>query len=193
VGPNLETSAGCVHCRSDRFAFERVIRLGVYYNRMRSACLQAKSRQGRPLTAAMADVLWEREKSSFLADAFDIVVPVPHHWTARLTSAHVMAETLAGVLSRRLQVPLGSHILAKVRRTPTQTSLTASRRRTNLRRAFRVQSHPDVEGRSVLLVDDVLTTGTTANKVSRVLKRAGAGRVVVAVVARGLGQDRVAT
>lgn len=160
---------------------------------MKAACQRAKHGQGRPLAAAMANVLWEIEKPIFLAEPFDIVIPTPHHWSTRLGRTHVMAETLAGVLAGRLQVPLVSHILAKIRRTPQQTSLTASKRRTNLRKAFRVKNPRDAEGCSVLLVDDVLTTGTTANEVSRILKRAKVGRVVVAVVARGLGRDHVAS
>ncbi|MCH7988719.1 MAG: ComF family protein, partial [Planctomycetes bacterium] len=117
-----------------------------------------------------------------------LVVPIPQYWTRRFQRSHNPAETQGRVLAHRLQVEFHTHILTKVRMTPVQSSLTASQRRTNLRGAFRVRRASELKGRSVLLVDDVFTTGTTANEASKVLRTAGAERVVVAVSARGLGR-----
>jgi ComF family protein len=186
-GPHLETSGGCVHCRRDRFRFESVLSLGVYSDMLRVACRRAKQPGGRPLAAALAGLLWERHGAALTAAGIDVVAAVPRHWTQRLGRAHNTAETQGEVLARRLQVEFGRHILAKVRRTPAQSSLPATQRRTNLRRAFQVRGNWLLEGASVLLVDDVLTTGSTANEVSRALQRGGAKRIVVAVSARGIG------
>jgi predicted amidophosphoribosyltransferase len=100
---------------------------------------------------------------------------------------------MAAVLSRRLRVDLATHILAKVRRTEKQFMLPPSRRRTNLKGAFHVprRFHSDVEGRRILLVDDVLTTGATADEAARALLAAGASAVAVTVIARGLGKKPV--
>ncbi|MEX1096485.1 MAG: phosphoribosyltransferase family protein, partial [Planctomycetales bacterium] len=116
------------------------------------------------------------------------VVPVPHHWTDRLRGRPNAAETVALVLARRLRVEFAGSILCKTRRTPAQASLTPAQRRTNLRRAFRARGRIPA-GITVLLVDDILTTGTTAHEAARHLRSAGAERVLVAVLARGLGRD----
>jgi predicted amidophosphoribosyltransferase len=73
--------------------------------------------------------------------------------------------------------------------TPAQSGLSPRERRANLRGAFQVRSGAELSGKCILLVDDILTTGTTAHEASKALRRADAERVVVAVVARGLGQS----
>lgn len=187
VGPHLETSSGCIHCRGRRFAFERAVCLGVYKDALRRACLESKKPNGAPLSAAMAQLLWQRQARAIARQGIDVVTSVPDHWSRRLVRPHNPSETLARALARCLQVDFDPHILLKVRRTPAQAALPPGKRLTNLKRAFRVRPFARMHGVSLLLVDDILTTGTTANEVSRVLRRAGASRVVVAVVARGLG------
>ena len=188
VGPHLDTTGGCVHCHRDRFQFDRVFCLGVYDDALKTACLRAKHSDGQPLATAIAGLLWERQQDALESAHVDLVVAVPRHWTRRLWTEPNAAETLAEALARRLQVEYGRHILAKVRRTPPQSKLRPYRRRSNLRHAFRVRQ-PDVpKGATVLLVDDILTTGTTANEISRVLRKSGAECVIVAVPARGIGR-----
>ena len=188
VGPLLDTSNGCIHCRKERFHFHRAVCLGAYAGRLRSACLRGKQNGGRPLAAAMAGFLWEHQQLTLEQAGVDRVVAVPHHWTRRVWANHNASETLAETLARRLKVGFDRNILAKVRRTPAQVNLPPYRRRNNLRHAFQVSGKPALAGLTILLVDDVLTTGTTANEVSRALLRGGADRVIVAVLARGIGR-----
>ncbi len=114
-----------------------------------------------------------------------LIVPVPQHWMRRVLASHNSAELIARRLAKRLKVRCNGHILIKTRRTPRQALLTPSARRTNLRSAF-IASRP-VDGCRILLVDDVLTTGTTADRAARALREAGAEHVWVAVAARGIG------
>lgn len=188
VGPHLETW-GCRHCREDCFAFDRVLALGVYDQELKRCCQRSKDAFEAPLAAGLAELLWEAHGVT-LADAeIDVVVPVPHHLWERLTRRHLPPVTLSRILARRLSIPLAPHILTKRRRTPAQSSLPPSKRRKNLKDAFRIAGGATLDGRTVLLVDDILTTGTTADQAARVLKDAGAARVLVAVVARGLGRS----
>ena len=117
----------------------------------------------------------------------DVVAAIPRFWLQRLVRRHNAAETLASALAGRLGVRFRRSALVKTRKTPDQTELPPTRRRKNLRGAFKVYLPRAVAGRTVLLVDDVLTTGTTANEASKVMRRAGAKRVLVAVLARGIG------
>jgi predicted amidophosphoribosyltransferase len=186
VGPYLDTTRGCVHCAADRFAFEQVLSLGVYDARLRSAVLAAKQAGGDVLTAALAELLARREADAFGNLKIELIVPVPHHWTDRLLRRHLPPVTFAARLSHLLDAPWSPHIIAKVRRTPPQSALEPTDRRNNLRGAFRLVGRPEFDGTRILLVDDVLTTGTTAHRAAALLKKAGA-RVYVAVLARGLG------
>ncbi len=187
VGPYLDTSHGCRHCRQDRFPFDRVFALGVYERELRECCIRVKQPFEEPLTAGLTELLGDAHQDEWSASTIDIVVPVPHYWTERLARSHLPPVTMSRVLARCLMVPQALHILAKSRRTPAQSSLTPARRRKNLRDAFRIIGGARLDGLTVLLADDILTTGTTADRAARVLKEAGAKQVMVAVFARGIG------
>ncbi|MDP7274747.1 MAG: phosphoribosyltransferase family protein [Planctomycetaceae bacterium] len=186
LGPHLvspESGRGCSSCQGNRWAFSAVERLGLYEGPLREACIRGKSVVAEPLVASLGEWFWECRGERLGGLGIGLVIPVPQHWSKRLLVDHNQAETLAGVLARRLRVPSDRHILAKARWTRDQSSLSASKRRANLRDSFRVRKNNRLDGVHVLLVDDVLTTGTTAHHAARVLKKAGAGRVTLAVLA----------
>ena len=191
VGPNLDTSRGCGHCRTDRFAFERVFALGVYHDDLRTACIDAKQPFAGPLAAGLVHLLQERVGNEVKSLGIDLVIPIPHYWTERLLRSHLPPVTQSSAWSRFLMVPVDGHILAKQRRTPPQSSLTPAERRSNLTNAFQITGGARLTDLKVLLVDDVLTTGATAHQAARQLKAAGAEAVFVATVARGIGFDRL--
>lgn len=113
-----------------------------------------------------------------LADA-DVIVPVPLHrlrlWRRRFNQAAELAKVLAGKAGK----PVDTRSLVRVRRTRPQVGLSRNERQENLQGALRVvpASRPRIEGRRILLIDDVLTTGSTANASARALLRAGATAV----------------
>jgi predicted amidophosphoribosyltransferase len=189
IGPGLDPRLPCAFCHDENYTFDRVIRLGVYDGPLRLACLSIKNAESAPLAAGLAELTWQLEKELFEESEFDVVIPIPRFWMQRFLRTHHAADTLAEVWARRLQVPLASHILRKVRWTRPQARLTPSERRVNLRRAFATVGVDALAGASVLLADDVMTTGTTVQEATRQLRRAGAARVVVAVIARGLGRQ----
>jgi predicted amidophosphoribosyltransferase len=188
IGPNLDPNIPCGYCHDESFAFERVIRLGVYDGSLRAACLRAKEPGAEPLAAALAELTWNVQAEALRAAAPDVVVAVPAYRWQRLWRPYHAAETLAEVWARRLQVPLVSHILRKCRWTRPQAQLAPSERRKNLRRAFVAAGGRPLADATVLLADDVMTTGTTAHETARALRQAGAHKVIVAVIARGLGR-----
>lgn len=111
----------------------------------------------------------------------DALVPVPLHRRRLRQRGFDQAMEIARLLSARLGVPLADNRLARCRATEPQSTLEARQRRGNLRGAFRVSG---MVPENVALVDDVLTTGSTAAECARVLKRAGCRRVSVWVLAR---------
>jgi ComF family protein len=114
---------------------------------------------------------------------FDVIVPVPLHPARERERGFNQATLLAEQLEPRLSVPVRS-VLQRVRYTTTQTAFDRSERIQNLRNAFRLRKNADVRDLRVLLIDDVLTTGSTLSECARVLKKNGARSVCAATAAR---------
>jgi ComF family protein len=119
----------------------------------------------------------------------DVVAPVPLYWLRRWRRGYDQSAHLAECVASRLKKPLDDYSLRRVRATATQHHLSPTRRKENVRGAFAVRKRRRFDGRSVLLVDDVLTTGATCHQAARALKAAGASHVYCLVLARG---DKVA-
>jgi competence protein ComFC len=115
----------------------------------------------------------------------DAVACVPLHSRRHRERTYNQAALLASALARELHIPLALESLRRVKATDSQISLNARQRRANVRGAFSVTDGGWVEGRRLLLVDDVMTTGATVDECARVLKEAGAAAVYVLTVARG--------
>jgi ComF family protein len=117
------------------------------------------------------------------SEQFDFIVPMPLHWRKRMQRGFNQSALLASELSRRTNVPALA-VLKRVKRTEAQAGLTGAQRRKNVAGAFAVRRPEKIEGKHLLLVDDVLTTGATAGVCAAALKRKGAGRVTLLTVAR---------
>jgi len=111
------------------------------------------------------------------------IAPVPLHWFRRLHRGYNQAEALALGLSKRLGLPI-HQLLKRVRATDRLAHQKASERIAAMRDAFSARAGLCLEGRTILLVDDILTTGATAGAAARALKKAGAKRVVAVVLGR---------
>ncbi len=112
------------------------------------------------------------------------VVPVPLHPRKEKERGFNQAELLARYLSNELELH-GSLALERTRYTDPQAKLSGTKRRTNITDAFRIADAESIEGKTILLVDDVATTLSTLNECAKVLKEAGAKKVWGVVVARG--------
>ena len=112
-------------------------------------------------------------------------MPVPLHWWRRWSRGFNQSELLAQAVARRLEIPCRPRWLRRIRHTPYQVGQTAAGRRDNVKNAFAARSRPELKGQAVLLIDDVLTTGSTASEAAKALKKAGAAKVWVAVLAHG--------
>lgn len=113
----------------------------------------------------------------------DVVVPVPVHPERLLERGYNHAELLSEKIAKILGKPHGPSVLRRVRHTERQSGLTRRSRLENIRGAFEAVCPGEVAGRKILLIDDVLTTGSTASECARVLLRAGGTSVAVAVLA----------
>ena len=130
-----------------------------------------------------------RDYSPFLAQFISIpeewqaelLLPVPLHWWREYRRTYNQSFLLSEYVSSRYGIPICQDLLVRTRPTPQQKLLSEKQRRKNLKGAFRAA--PECKGRSIVLIDDVVTTGTTLSECARALKKAGALHVYAACVA----------
>lgn len=172
---------GCVECRGKSFVFARAVAVGSYVGTLRGLLLKYKL-GGH---GYLADDLGRRLAQRVLDEVVpvDVVTAVPMRRWTRLRRGYNPAEELAAAVASKLR---RSYVraLKKIRTTEPQAKLPLAKRASNPAGAYAVRKPAVVRSRSVLLVDDVLTTGATANECARVLLEAGAREVNLAVVGR---------
>jgi ComF family protein len=181
----------CAMCRRAAPRFKRAVAFGSYAAQLRDLIHLFKYRQVKSAGPYLARMLDQAIAPLALPDDF-LVIPVPlwpgkrrkrgFNQSEELARELVRSLTRSGRASTSIQLDTGS--LVRKRDTASQTGLTRQQRQANLRGAFAVARPARVAGRTVLVVDDVMTTGTTAGECARVLLRAGAKEVFVATVAR---------
>lgn len=187
VGPYSDIREGCSECRGRRLGFDSAYALGPYQGPIRALCLKLKSTSGAWIARHLIDVLWDARGEKLRAEGAGVVVAVPLHWRRHLRRGYNQSEVLAEALAKRL----GLRVIAPLRRvasTPKLYDRGREERASLMRGAFLARRGADVKGRTVILVDDILTTGATCGAAARALKAAGASRVVAVVVARAEGR-----
>ena len=164
--------------------FDRA-RAAVLYEDVAREIVHGFKYRDRTELAALVGGLTARAGRDLTADA-DVIVPMPLHRWRLWTRKFNQAALIAAEVGRLSGVPVDRAALVRVRRTRPQVGLGDRERAENVRGAFRVAAahRAAIEGRKVVLVDDVLTTGATASAATRALRRAGAVRVDVLTFAR---------
>jgi ComF family protein len=169
---------------ADPPVFERARSVAAYDGAARDLVHRLKYNDRLDLAAGMARLM--AQAGGELMQDCALIIPVPLHWARAWGRRGNQAAELGAALSRFTGLPQEVGVLRRRKRTRTQVGLTRDQRRDNLQGAFHVppEQRPVLAGRRVLLVDDVLTTGATANACARVLLRAGASAVDVLTFAR---------
>ena len=176
----------CGLCRRIAPQFRRAVAFGAYDGALRELIHLFKYNGIRPAGAVLGRLLG-RAIGELQLPAELVLIPVPLWSGRRQARGFNQAEAIARAFLRlkpSSSIQLDTSSLLRTRETASQTGLTRRQRRLNVRGAFAVTEAEKVRGRSILLVDDVMTTGTTVNECARVLRRAGAKEVFVATVAR---------
>ncbi len=113
----------------------------------------------------------------------DIIIPVPMHKSRQRQRGYNQAALIAGYVARELGIKMESRLLIKTKETASQSVLGKSERVCNLEGAFAIRNPERIKGKSILLIDDIVTTGSTINQCSKALKVSGAARIIAGVVA----------
>ncbi len=169
----------CGHCSRKAPPFDRVYTAGLYQETLRRAIHAFKYNQAVSLDRPLGKMLNRALPEPM---AVDLILPVPIHSLRLRQRSYNQALLLARELGRCRRVPVNHQLLLRTRPAAPQQGLSARQREQNLRGVFAVSEN--LSGKRLLLVDDVMTTGATARECAKLLRKAGAERVEVAVVAR---------
>jgi len=175
----------CPWCPLEEIAFDQAAAVARYDGVLREAIHWFKFRYKVGLKASLGKLMLQGLEDHYSAERFEVIVPVPLHWWRRRQREFNQAYLLAEPLAKAREIPLLEQLIVRRRRTRPQSRIVSHPdRRRNIAGAFAVREPDTLRGKSVLLVDDLYTSGSTVNECARVLKEAGAKRVCVLTLAR---------
>lgn len=172
----------CHECLIHPRFFSTARAVGIYDGFLRQAVLSLKFRNHTRLALPMAGWLKETVYKEGLQRSCDLIVPVPLHPQRLYERGHNQAELLSGNLAVLLKKRHAPEALSRISNSVQQSTLTAAERAANIKGAFECPNPGIVTGQKVLLIDDVLTTGSTASECARVLLKCGCTQVTVLTV-----------
>ncbi len=185
VDGEVQHAYTCSWCRKSVPAF-RCARSAVHFRGpVRAALHVLKYERGVETAPDLAILLEGCVRTHFARVRFDAIVPIPLYAARRRSRTFNQSALLGSSLGAKLGVTCDTQLLRRVRWTGTQTELKVDARKRNVAGAFAAPRPEWVAGRTLLLVDDVMTTGATVNECAKVLTAAGAAAVDVVTVARG--------
>lgn len=174
----------CETCARSQFVFDKAASVFPFSSICQSLIHHLKYKDmvgvGTYLGAKAAEYCIQRKPFSTI----DLVVPIPLHPVRLRHRGFNQAGVIARAFARQMQLPYAPHLVARARYTQTQTKLNRAQRQQNVSQAFRVKRPLLVQDKTILIMDDVFTTGATANSVAAALLKQRAGRVYVLTIAR---------
>ena len=181
VGAANDAKNECHSCRESPPNYDTATAMFRYEGLLADAVQRMKYRSRTSLIGPLTSLMCAHLDHTNPVDA---VLAVPLHINRLRKREFNQSLSLAKPVARQLGVPLLIDSLVRIRQTPPQTTLEWKDRRSNVRNAFAVRKPEDVEKKALLLVDDVLTTGSTVNECARTLRNAGAKSIHVLALAR---------
>ena len=172
----------CSDCRQHPKNFERGMGLCIYQKPVTNSLAAIKYKNERKFAKYYLEEIQKRKYRDLLQLKIDVIIPVPIHRKKRRKRGFNQAEEFGKRLSHYLEIPMNSSLLIRSKKTVPQKDLGPALRLKNLEQAFSCRKLPD-RMKKILLIDDIYTTGSTAEACSRALKKAGAEQVFLLVIA----------
>jgi len=183
AGLSADEPGLCGRCLTEPPAYDKARYGYVYDGPLRDAMISFKYYGALHAGRALGGLLARHFRSHYESRDFDVIIPIPVPDSRLRERGFNQAVVLGQPLSLETGIPMDRSSFRKVKDTPRQVGLTRAERIRNLKGSFGFSRPDKVRGKSVLVVDDVATTGSTISEAARTVKSAGAARVTVLVLA----------
>ena len=179
----------CPACERRGHSFSRVRRAALFEGVVQDLIHLMKYQGKRSIARHLGAILADNLRDDSTVGQIDLLIPVPLHPSRERERGYNQSALIARAVGGGLGLPVGERLLQRVRNTRTQTQLNALDRAVNVAGAFRVRNPESVVGRSLALIDDVMTTGATADACASALIAAGASEIALFVIASPVHQN----
>jgi ComF family protein len=176
----------CGNCLTQEPSFNLVRALGRYEGALETIIHNFKYKQKFSMVNLFNFLLDNMQNHEITFASYDLLIPVPLHRSRLRQRGFNQSVILGNILKKKYQMSLQPKVLQRIVSTHPQVTLPVKARKINMRNAFKVKESQSVEGKAILLLDDVYTTGATMNECARILKKSGASRVDGFVIARAV-------
>lgn len=175
----------CLDCRKTRHIYDRGMSLFDYQS-MSDSIYRFKYRGRREYANYYGEQIAQILGYEIITLKPQALVPVPVHYTRKIKRGYNQAELLARAIGNRLNIPVKSHMIKRVKKTLPQKDLNPIERQNNLKKAFKIYRN-DVKLNTIVIIDDIYTTGSTVDAIAYELRKAGVEHIYVLTLASGKG------
>lgn len=179
--------------KSEKIYYDKLISICKYEGIIRKRIIDFKFKNKkylyRTFTEYITKVITENvcknkiDKRKINLENIDMIIPIPMYWKKKFRKGYNHSNLLGKGLSKQFKINISYKLLTKIKDTKPQSSLNRFERKGNVNEVYKITNKKKIIGKVILLVDDVYTTGATANECARILKEAGAKEVIVLTLA----------
>ncbi len=164
--------------------FDEMYNVFRYEEDIRNILIRYKFQNKAYLYKTFSKIILNNKKICGNLKKYDIIIPVPIHKKRKHRRGYNQTELVAKEISHQLKIKMGKDVLIKNINTKAQSELSKKERNDNIKGAFKVQNLQKIKNKKILLIDDIYTTGNTANECSKMLKLAGAKNIGILTIAK---------
>ncbi len=175
-------------CGKKEIYFDDFLYCFEYKGMIRKLLLKYKFSGASYLSNMFANILLSSKKVSNIFKIYDIIIPVPMNKIKKMKRGYNQTELIVNIIEKKLdytyQKNKFENYVLKIRKTKTQSTLNSKDREKNIKNAFKVINPTNLINKNVILFDDICTTGSTVNEISKILKKVGVNKIFVLVIAK---------
>ena len=164
--------------------FSKQAYLFKYGGIIREKLINYKFNEQSYLHETFANIIIKNEKICRFIKNYDIIIPVPIHRKRYKQRGYNQTELIARKIAKNLDITVVTDVLVKEKNNKPQSDLTKTEREQNIKNVYRVQNSQKIKNKTILIIDDIYTTGNTVKECSRMLQQAGASQIAVLTIAK---------